>query len=232
MIGGLISGINSIFAGGKMKRASKKIDLKGKEVTYEESKYAKEQLANARNDVNARMTGAAQAERNIYQNQANTLASMGRNATDSSQMLALAGGVQGQTNESFNNLGVAEGQNQQVQKQNLNSALQNMTQEQQKVYMDKLRKYQEAYNAKMGLMQAGITNQQAGLNTIGSTIDNAAYQALSIATGGMGGGLMGGMGGGQQSPQMSSALYGQQRSLGAAQPYMLQQPTINYSLGG
>lgn len=218
MIGGLISGINSIFAGAKQKRLAKKIDPK--DVTYEESPYAKEQLATARNDANARMAGAAQAEKNIYQNQANTLAGLGRNATDASQLLAMTTGVQGQTNEAFNNLGVTEAQNAQVQKQNLNNALQNMTNEQQKVYMDKLRKYQEAYNAKMQLMNAGVTNQANGLNQVGSTIDNAMSQMLSLATGGLSGGLMGG----GTSNTMSSSLIDQSR-------YLAQNPTINYSLG-
>jgi uncharacterized protein YukE len=237
IFGGLMSGINSLAAGGKMKRLSKKINPK--DVTYEVSPYAQEQLDSARAEKNARMPGAAQAERNIYQNQANTLANIGRNATDSSQMLALATGVQGQTNDAFGNLGVADAQNRQMNVQNLNNALGVMTNENDKVYQDKLRKYQEAYNAKMALMNAGITNQANGLNQIGSTIDNAAMMAASMMTGGLAGGaggasgLMGGlMGGGGQAMQQSSALYGQQRSLGAAQPFSLATPSINYSLIG
>jgi hypothetical protein len=236
MIGGLISAANSFLTGMKQKKMAKKINPQ--DVTYEESPYAKEQLAGARANLNARMPGAAQAERNVYQNQANTLASMGRNATDSSQLLALAGGVQGQTNDAFGNLGVAEAQNRMVQQQQLNNALGVMTNEGDKVFNDKLRKYQEAYNAKQGLMNAGMTNMANGVNQWGQTIDNAMGQVMSFATGGMagsgsgGGGLMGGLMGGSGMAPSSSALMQQNRSLGAAQPYTLQTPTINYSLIG
>lgn len=226
----------TIGTGISQKKKAKKINPK--DVTYEESPYAKEQLASARASLNARMPGAAQAERSIYQNQANTLADMGRNATDASQLLALAGGVQGQTNDAFGRLGVSEAQNQQVQRQNLNNALGVMTQEGDKVYSDKLRKYQEAVNAKNALMNAGMTNISNGMNNYVEGINQMGAQLLSFATGGMGGGMGGGgmmgglMGGGGASNTMSSALYGQQQALGAAQPYALQQPTINYSLIG
>jgi hypothetical protein len=230
MIGGLISGINSIFAGGKQKKASKKINPK--DVTYEVSPYAQEQLDNARAEKNARMPGAAQAERNIYQNQANALANMGRNSTDSSQLLAMAGGVQGQSNDAFGNLGVADAQNRQMNVQNLNNALGVMTGENDKVYQDKLRKYQEAYNAKMALMNAGITNQANGLNQIGSTIDNAAMMAASMMTGGLAGGAEGAGG-------LMSGLMGGGKSAGAPSgatsytpAFSQTPPAINYSLLG
>lgn len=225
MIGGFISAANSFFTGMKQKKMAKKINPQ--DVAYEESPYAKEQLAGARANLNTRMPGAAQAERNIYQNQANTLASMGKNATDSSQLLALAGGVQGQTNDAFGNLGVSEAQNRMVQQQQLNNALGVMTNEGDKVFNDKLRKYQEAYNAKMGLMNAGMTNMANGVNQWGQTIDNAAGQIMSIATGGIGGGMGGGLMGGLMGGG------GGQAAAGAASSSMLATPpTINYSLLG
>jgi hypothetical protein len=52
-------------------------------------------------------------EQNIYGNQANTLAAMGRNSTNASQQLALAGAVQGNTNDAFGNLATMEAQDKQ-----------------------------------------------------------------------------------------------------------------------
>jgi hypothetical protein len=104
-----------------------------------------------------------------------------------------------------------------------------MTAEQQKVYMDELRKYQEAYNAKQSLMNAGMTNQANGINQWGQTIDNAMAQVLSMGTGGMGGGMMGGlMGGGKNSFGAAGASAWNPNA--GVNGYQVP-PQINYSLG-
>lgn len=174
--------LGGLFAGAKQKKLAKKIQLM--DPTYKESPYAKDQLAYAQNAMNARMRGATQAEQNILTGQANQFANLQRNATDSSQLLALAAGVGGNTNQSLINLGMAEGDNA-LQRQGMyNQALQVMTNEGDKVYNDKLRKYQEAVAAKNQLMQSGMVNQQNAFNQIGN------FGAL--AAGGLFGGGMGG----------------------------------------
>src|SRR5205085_1584394 len=80
---------------------------------------AGQRLGLAQTLLNARMPGAAAAERNIYGSQANTMAQVNRNATDSSQVLALAGAAQGQTNQAFSNLETQEAQDYQRRYSNL-----------------------------------------------------------------------------------------------------------------
>lgn len=167
---GLLSQLPSIFGGlfggGKQKRLARKIKLM--DPTYKVSEYAKDQLSTAQNAYNGRMAGATNAEQNILTNQSNQFANIDRNASDSSQALALAAGIGGQTNESLNQLGVAEGENKQGMLSNLNAAMQNMTQEERLVYEDKLRKYQEALAAKEGLNRSGMVNQQNAFNQVGN----------------------------------------------------------------
>lgn len=158
--------LGNLFTGGKQKRLAKRIQLD--DPTYQVSPYAKDQLSLAQNAYNSRMAGASQAEQNIFTNQANQFANIDRNATDSSQALALASGIGGQTNKSLIDLGTAEGDSRLNSQNMLNQALQNMTTEEGKVYQDKLRKYQEALQAKNALMQGGLVNQQNAFNQIGN----------------------------------------------------------------
>lgn len=158
--------LGGIFGGAKQKRLAKMIHAM--DPTYQVSQYAKDQLSTAQNAYNGRMAGATNAEQNIFTNEANQFANIDRNATDSSQALALAGGIGGQTGDALNQLGVAEGQNKQSMLGNLNAAFQNMSNEEKMVYQDKLRKYNDAIKAKEDLMRSGMTNQQNAFNQIGS----------------------------------------------------------------
>lgn len=85
---------------------------------------AKQGFAKANNDYNARMAGAANIERDIKQNQANTMGSVNKNATDASQVLAIAGALQGNSNNAYNQLAQLEAQNKLYQQQNVNAARQ------------------------------------------------------------------------------------------------------------
>lgn len=161
---GLISPIVGAITGAGQRRAARKIKVN--DPTYQVSPFAQQQYQLAQQGFNARMAGAGQMEQNIFTNQANTMGSVNRNATDASQALALAGSVQGGTNDAFANLGLQEMQNRQMQQGNLNQALGIMTNEEDKVFGDKLRKAQEAQAAKNALMQAGMTNQGNALNSI------------------------------------------------------------------
>lgn len=113
----LIPNIVGLFTGGKQKREAKRAAEQGQQLFNQSVGYANQGLNNAqgiynqsRLNYNGRMAGASGLEQNIYGNQANTLAAMGRNSTSAAQQLALAGAVQGNTNDAFGNLATMEAQ--------------------------------------------------------------------------------------------------------------------------
>jgi hypothetical protein len=208
-----------IGLGIKQARDAKKINPQ--DVTYQTSPYAKQQLGMAQQLFNGRMAGATQEEQNIYGSQANFMDTARKNATDSSQLLALAGQAQGRTNEGFNALGVQESQNKYNMLDNLNRAYQTMTSEGDKVYNDQLRKYQRDYDLKQQLGSSGMTNIYGGL----TGMTNAALQAMGLGSGGSTGSTAGT--GGGNSGGMFSGLFGKpaggQQQLTPQQQQFLQQ---------
>jgi hypothetical protein len=71
----------------------------------------------------------------------NTLTTAQNNASDSSQFLALAGAAQGQAQQGFENLGMAEAQDQQRRMTNWEQALQDQIGEEDKVFGDEVRRF-------------------------------------------------------------------------------------------
>lgn len=143
---------------------------------YQVSQYAKDNLSNAQNAYNGRMAGATSLEQNILGNEANANAMVDRTATDGSQALAAKIANQGQSNQAFHNLQTQEAQQKYQMLNSLNMANQGLTTEGDKVYQDKLQKYQMDAQAQAALRSAGLTN-------------------ISGAIGGLTGGLLGGGGG-------------------------------------
>lgn len=138
---GLIGGIAGLFGA---KKSNKRLEqLLKQNPAYTANPLVDQRLGLAQTLLNARMPGAAAAERNIYQTQANTMANVNRNATDASQALALAGAGQGQANQAFTNLGVQEAQDYQRRYGNLVGAQDASVQEGDKVFQDKVRRFQD-----------------------------------------------------------------------------------------
>jgi hypothetical protein len=164
------------------------------DVTYQESPYAKEQLALARNAQNARMPGGAQMEANAYRNQSNTMLNLSRAAGSPQAMMAAAGAVQGTTNNALGNLAIQEAQYKTQMMGNTNNALQGMTIEQGKVFNDQLRKYQRDYDTKQTLLNSSQQNAANAGESLSGAMNSLYSTALNLATGGMGGGMMGGTG--------------------------------------
>lgn len=183
---GLVGGIGKMIGRGKANREMNK--LLAQDPTYKENPLAKQRLGLAQQLLNARMPGAASAERNIYSNQANQLSNLQRNATDSSQLLALGSGAFGQANQAFNNLGEAEAQNYQQNVQNLNQAQQGVINEGDKVYQDQVRRWGDMAQ----IRGAQNANRQANWGDVGNLGFGLANFGMS---GGMNG-LFGGNGGG------------------------------------
>lgn len=185
---GLIGTIGSLFGNA---RANRRLEqLIKQNPTYKENPIARERMALAQQLLNARMPGAAALERNIYTNQAGTLDQIQRNATDSSQALALAAGVQGQTNQAFQNLGVQEAQDYYNRLNNLGSAQQGVIAEGDKVYQDQVRRFQDLAQIR-GAQNANRQNSWGTVSNLGFGLMNYGLAA--------GGGLGKAGGAGQQS---------------------------------
>ena len=162
--------IGGNISAGKTRRSLKFLGTQ--DPTYKESPYAKQELGLAQSLYNARMPGATEMERNILQNQANTTAAINRNATDSSQALALAAGAQGQTNQAFNQLGMEEAQDQQRRYQNLVAGQRGMTAEHQALFDDTVRRWQDKLGIE--LKRNEIRQQQwSNVSNLGSSISGA-----------------------------------------------------------
>jgi hypothetical protein len=191
---GIAGGIGKMIGRGKANRSMKQ--LMKEDPIYKENPLAKQRLALAQALFNARTPGALQAERNIFSNQANTIANINRNATDSSQALALATGAQGQTNQDLMQLGMSEMGDQQRRLGNLTGAQEGLINEQDKVFQDQVRRFGNKAQIKGAINE----NRQ---NTWGD-ISNLGFGIMNF---GMAGGFDGMMGGGQTSMPLHGSQY-------------------------
>lgn len=204
MIGGLSQMLGGILSASAANKARKGLDrLKWEDPVYEASPYAKNTLGLAQTLLNSRMAGSEEMARNTYGAQANTISNINRNATDSSQALALAAGAQGQTDAAFDSLHTKEAQDSYNKINNLNNANQGMTAEHQAMFDDNVRRWMNKVNinqAKFGMAQVGAQSaMQIGQGLAMATRDRggeavmgAAQGALSSA-GSSAGGVIGGM---------------------------------------
>jgi hypothetical protein len=142
---------------------------------YSIDESIKRRLGLAQTLLNARMPGAAAAERNIYQTQANQMAGAERAATDPNQLLLTGAGAAGQAGQAFNQLGQAEAQDYQRRYGNLVSAEESMAQERQREFEQRMRNYQ------MQAQIQGAINENRQ-NMFGD-ISNAGFGAASIFAG-------------------------------------------------
>lgn len=174
--------IGKMFGRGKANRDLRNLMKLNPE--YKENPLAKERLGLARTLLNARTPGAAAVERNIFSNQATTLANTARGATDASQLLAMGGATQAQTNQSLQDLGVMEAQDYQRRQMNLERGQEGMIREGDKRFEDQVRRFQDQLGAQ-GVMNQ---NRQAGWGDI----SNLGFALADFGmSGGFGGGGMG-----------------------------------------
>lgn len=182
------AGLSLLGAGGKFlsglrqTRESTKINPVWQQ--YQTNPFARKQLYTAQNAYSGRMAGAPQLERNIFSSGANFMSNVNRNATDSSQALALAAAGQGQTNESLSNLQTQEAQNKYSMLNNLNRAYGTMIGEGDKTYQSLLQKYQMDAERKDALRSAGAQNKFGAVSDLASMAFTAG---TSGAFGGRGG---------------------------------------------
>ncbi len=192
VIGGAMGTVGTIFGAVAGMKADKKLSkLQREDPAYTESPYVKQRLSLAQALLNARMPGATAMEQNVYANQANTTSNLQRNATDSSQLLALGAGVQGQTNDAFGKLGLAEAGDYYNRLQNLVGAQEGATEEHRNLFDDALRRWQD----KVNINQAQYAMRQQGAQNF---INLGGSVGGSVSS--MGGGMGSSGGGGSQSP--------------------------------
>lgn len=222
LIGGIFKGIQ----GHKQQKMADAIHPVN--AVYKVSPYAKNQLSTVQQMMNGRMAGASNEEQNIAGNFANSMAGVERNSTNGSQSLAMLAGLQGNANQAYNQLGTQEAMNKQNMLGYLSSANQGMTQENQNVYNDQLRNYNNDLNAKNALQSAAWTNKGGMIDSF----SNALVGGGNMAQNGAFNGIFGGGGGGnttamaQALPQVGS--YAGQLSGGSYINPFMTNPQQNY----
>ena len=135
----------------------------------EPDKDVQDMVALSKAQLKSRSPGAALAEQNIYQQQANAIAGIKRNAVDSSQVLSLAGAVQGRSNEALSGLAESEDQYRRQQTQQLMQSIGMKQADADRVWEDKFRQYQITSSIlgtklqnQMGAMDSTINGIAAG----------------------------------------------------------------------
>jgi hypothetical protein len=137
---------------------------------YQTSPYAKEMLGLARTRQNARMAGAGMYERNVFQNQANTMGSVGRNATDGATAISAAMASQASTNDALNNLQMAEAHNQMQMDGQLQQAQGVMMGEGDKMYNSAEMRRQEQLKRKDAFKMASQMNKATAFDGMDAAI--------------------------------------------------------------
>lgn len=137
--------------------------------SYTRSPFAQNTLDLAKQIFNSEMPGEQTAIENIKGNQANTQAGVERNSGSGAESLAMLAAGQGITNNAFTGLQEKEAAYKAQQFNNLASANQGMTAEEDKIYQDAVRKQMLAINEKSGLRTASTANWGNGMNDLVST---------------------------------------------------------------
>jgi len=178
---GLVGGIGKMVERGRANR-----ELRGLMKTmpqYKENPLYGQRLGLAQTLLNARMPGAAAAERNIYQTEANQLANAQRAASSGNELLLAGAGAAGQANQAFGQLGQMEAADYQRRYGNLTSAQEAQAAEQQKVYEDQLRRYQTQAQLQGAIQE----NRAATWGDIGNLGMGVASMGVNGAFGNLGG---------------------------------------------
>ena len=139
--------------------------------TYNIPQPIQNQLGLAQNNLNARMAGAAQAENNIYQNQATAMSNIQQGSTNSATQLGSAAIAQAQTNRSMENLQAQESMDYQRRLQALGQAQNTMAGYQDKQWdINQYEPYMNAMATKSALQQGGLMNLYGGLGDLGGQV--------------------------------------------------------------
>lgn len=164
---GLFSDLYGIFTGVGQNRQANAINPVYQQ--YTPSPYAKKQLGLAETLFNAPMPGELQERQDIETSQSNFNQNVNRNATDSSQALALEALDQGVTNNAFSDLQKKKAGYNLNMLGNLNAGYQTLLNEGDKQYQSMLDKYYSDLQQKIYYKNASQQNIFGALNDLGSS---------------------------------------------------------------
>lgn len=165
---GALGGLFGIFTGMHQNSLANKIHPQWQQ--YATSPYAQKQLGLALQMFNGTNPAYQQQIQQINANSANYNNNVQRNATDSSQALALQGLNEGATNDAYNGAAQQNNQWKTGMLDNLNGAYKAMTEEGDKSYQSFMQKYMADVQTQNQLRGAGTSNIYGGMNAIGSTL--------------------------------------------------------------
>jgi len=197
---GMIGGISNMALGtvgqafktvAGLKWDKKMTQLLGQDPSYTGDSSVNERLALARTMLNSRMPGAASMERNILGSAANAMGSINRNTTDASQALAMATGINANTNQQFSGMQDKEAENYYNNLGFLSRALKDKTEDNRMLFDDAVRRWQDKINIATAQYKARAGGGQDIINygaSMGSSLNSM------FGSGGGGGASGGGMG--------------------------------------
>lgn len=189
---GLIGGIGKLFSSGRSNREMEQ--LMKQNPVYKANPMAAQRLGLAQTLLNGRSPGAATVENNIFRSQANTTSNINRVATDSGTALALATEGQGKTNDALEKLGLMEKEDYQRKYNNMEQAQEGVIREDDKVFQDGVRRFQDKVQLKGAQQQNRDSNWQS-ISNLGFGLANFSSQGgfdfLKGNGGGSGGGYQG-----------------------------------------
>lgn len=170
-----VGGLFNIFQGAKMQREAKKIKpdyygINDPRLQGMESQYAKDMLGRAQMQVNARMPGAAQRDRQIQAGMAGTQAAVARGAVDPSMAMQAMLASQAQAGQQIDQAAMMDAQFQQQREGQLMNAQQTMISERDKALNEKMNKFQMDMSQKNALRSAGQQAISSGISGIANTI--------------------------------------------------------------
>jgi len=179
IIGGGLGLVGSVGKGLERGRSNRELrKLMGTMPQYKENPLFAQRLGLAQQLLNARMPGAAAAERNIYQTQANQMANVQRGATSGSDVLLAGAGAAGQAGQAFNQLGQAEMADYQRRYGNLAQAQDAQAAEQQRLFEDQLRRYQMQTQLQ-GAIQENRAATFGDISNFGMGLANLGFGGMS-----------------------------------------------------
>lgn len=180
---GVVGVVGGAISRGNANKKARKLQEEAERNKYTANPLAQKRLGLANTLLNARMPGAASAERNIYRSGASAFSNVQRNATNSNQVLGLGAAIQGQEGQQFENLAGMEDQDYQRRLANQENAQQGVINEGDKAAAGTQNLLQQKSQ-----LQGAIAANNA--NTW-SSISNLGFSAANF---GMQGGFNSGMG--------------------------------------
>ncbi len=185
-------GVGQIVAGSLMKVKRPKYNI---------PQEVNNMLALRRQNLQGRMAGAGQAERNIMQGQANAVNAYQNTMNNPNAVLAGVSASQGQTNRAMNDLNTQEAIDYQRRLAGLEGAQRTMTQFKDKAFeINEMQPYQDKARTKAALIGSGLKNFFGAISGGGEAVqDYAGYKMMQQQMG------MGDTSQASQAPPQASA---------------------------